>query len=367
MDSIKYLQHKPFLAFFTGLLDSRHFKEPSAVEPIKVLEVGCGPGHFSALLKEQYQDRIDVTAIDPSEEDIQLCADHKANVKYMATTVLDMDLEQYRESFDVILFSKSLHHCDPLDGTIDQVHRFLKKKGVVVAEEFDRSAITEESARWYFDRVDLLMSGNHLVAPTNKSENMQKKWHAMMDPTMGSPLERWQAYFSHHHHHHHHHHGHGHGHGDAHSDDHHHHQQEGHYKHGLQGEDLSTAKAINASLKRAFGTEVKVVSNNPFLHGMIVFQGLEDSSVGRAVLETFMTQEITAIKEGKLKGVGATAPTIRKKNAVYQNNVNKRGHVKSSLVKEEKGFKFPVSYWVLGVLAFALLGGAILQVIDLFL
>ncbi|KAI8084816.1 uncharacterized protein BX664DRAFT_337862 [Halteromyces radiatus] len=60
----------------------------------------------------------------------------------------------------------------------------------------------------------------------------------------------------------------------------------------------------------------------------------------------------------------SSVPTLRKKNAVYQNNVNKRGHVKTSL-KPTPTFKLPVSYTVLGILAFALLGGAILQIIDL--
>ncbi|ORZ16428.1 hypothetical protein BCR42DRAFT_415026, partial [Absidia repens] len=49
-------------------------------------------------------------------------------------------------------------------------------------------------------------------------------------------------------------------------------------------------------------------------------------------------------------------PTLRKKNAVYQSNVNKRGHVKSSL-KSNNGIRLPVPYWVLGMLAFALIGG----------
>ncbi|KAI8336659.1 hypothetical protein BC941DRAFT_427695 [Chlamydoabsidia padenii] len=49
-------------------------------------------------------------------------------------------------------------------------------------------------------------------------------------------------------------------------------------------------------------------------------------------------------------------PTLRKKNALYQSNVNKRGQVKSTL-KPKPGFKLPVSYGVLAVLAFALVGG----------
>ncbi|KAI7880576.1 hypothetical protein K492DRAFT_207428 [Lichtheimia hyalospora FSU 10163] len=60
----------------------------------------------------------------------------------------------------------------------------------------------------------------------------------------------------------------------------------------------------------------------------------------------------------------ATAPTIRKKNAVYQANINKRGQVKSTL-KEKKSLNIPITYWAFGIIAFALVGGAILQVLDL--
>ncbi|ORZ17722.1 hypothetical protein BCR42DRAFT_412370 [Absidia repens] len=60
----------------------------------------------------------------------------------------------------------------------------------------------------------------------------------------------------------------------------------------------------------------------------------------------------------------SSVPTLRKKNAVYQSNVNKRGQVKTTL-KPAPGFKLPVSYWVLGLLVFVLAGGAILQLVDI--
>ncbi|ORY95538.1 hypothetical protein BCR43DRAFT_493142 [Syncephalastrum racemosum] len=63
----------------------------------------------------------------------------------------------------------------------------------------------------------------------------------------------------------------------------------------------------------------------------------------------------------------ATAPIIRKKNAVYQQNVNKRGHVKPSLIKDPNAKKIPLTYWAFGILLFAVLGGAILQILDIFL
>ncbi|KAI9251843.1 S-adenosyl-L-methionine-dependent methyltransferase [Phascolomyces articulosus] len=316
MDTIKYIQHKPFLGFFTDFLDTRYFNEPTNTAPLKVLEVGCGPGHFSALLKKHYQDRIYLTAIDPSEEDITLTTKHNVDVNYIATTAIDMDVEKYGETFDVIFFSKSLHHCDPLDATVDQVHRFLKKGGLLVAEEFDRNGITADTARWYFDRLDLLKSGNHLLPPTHKNERTQKHWAEMMDITAGTPLERWNAFFAHHHHSHGHNHGHDHGHqhdhqhSHGHHHDHHkhkqHHEEETvqHFKHGLHGEDMSSYGAMTASIARAFGTEVKVIDNKPFFQAMIVHHGLEDSEVGKAILETYMIQESAAIKDGNIKGLG---------------------------------------------------------------
>ncbi|CAO3637468.1 unnamed protein product [Cunninghamella blakesleeana] len=63
--------------------------------------------------------------------------------------------------------------------------------------------------------------------------------------------------------------------------------------------------------------------------------------------------------------MSSSVHTLRKKNAVYQGNVNKRGHVKPTLKSEAK-LNLPVPVWVLAILAFALLGGAVLQVLDLF-
>ncbi|KAG2181140.1 hypothetical protein INT43_008722 [Umbelopsis isabellina] len=61
----------------------------------------------------------------------------------------------------------------------------------------------------------------------------------------------------------------------------------------------------------------------------------------------------------------ATTPTLRKKNAAYQNNVNKRGHVKETL-KPKKEWNLPVSMPVLVVLMFITFGGAFLAILELF-
>ncbi|KAL0084171.1 hypothetical protein J3Q64DRAFT_1735975 [Phycomyces blakesleeanus] len=60
----------------------------------------------------------------------------------------------------------------------------------------------------------------------------------------------------------------------------------------------------------------------------------------------------------------ATVPTLRQKNAAYQSNVNKRGHVKTSLKPKNK-FKIPITYWAMALIAFTFLGGALVQVLNL--
>ncbi|KAF9159056.1 hypothetical protein BGX20_003120, partial [Mortierella sp. AD010] len=59
-----------------------------------------------------------------------------------------------------------------------------------------------------------------------------------------------------------------------------------------------------------------------------------------------------------------TPPTIRKRNAKYQANVTKRGHV--STQSEKKVAKAPVNPYLVGFLLVVLCGGAIFEVLRLF-
>ncbi|KAG0357718.1 stress-associated endoplasmic reticulum protein [Gamsiella multidivaricata] len=63
----------------------------------------------------------------------------------------------------------------------------------------------------------------------------------------------------------------------------------------------------------------------------------------------------------------ATSPVIRARNAKYQANVTKRGHVKPSSQSEKKvGKKAPVSPYMVGLLLIVMCGGAIFEVLRLF-
>ncbi|KAI8146373.1 S-adenosyl-L-methionine-dependent methyltransferase [Fennellomyces sp. T-0311] len=246
--------------------------------PIKILEVGCGPGHFSALLKAELQDSIDITAIDASELEIKECAKHNVPNTYIQSTVQQLDLTKYRESFDVILFTKSLHHCDPLDETLEQAYCLLKNNGIVVVEEFVREYMDEASATWFFDRTDLLKTGNHMQSPTGPYTNKIECWNTVFDRSKGTPYKRWQQLFA-------------------------------HYTHSYNGEEVMSTDLMKRSLMKAFGEKanLKAYENQVYLSSLIMNHGLEDTMVGKAVLELIMEQEARAIKDGTLKkGTGTT-------------------------------------------------------------
>lgn len=65
------------------------------------------------ISKETFSDKINITAIDPSD-DIE-----QAFKKSTGSDVqfLKEDIFTYKtdEKFDIVLFSKSLHHCNPVD------------------------------------------------------------------------------------------------------------------------------------------------------------------------------------------------------------------------------------------------------------
>ncbi|KAF9357936.1 hypothetical protein BGX26_002786 [Mortierella sp. AD094] len=62
----------------------------------------------------------------------------------------------------------------------------------------------------------------------------------------------------------------------------------------------------------------------------------------------------------------ATSPIIRARNAKYQANVTKRGHVKTSTQSEKVAKKAPVNPYLVGFLLVVLCGGAIFEVLRLF-
>jgi 2-polyprenyl-3-methyl-5-hydroxy-6-metoxy-1,4-benzoquinol methylase len=115
----------------------------------KLLEVGCGSGELALQLEKA---GLLVTAIDKDEN-----ASMRAAAE--GITVQEEDFFEYsaeKESFDVILFSRVLHHMHPLDVALEKVHTLLKPNGILLLDEFAVEGMDEKSATWFYGLKQVL-------------------------------------------------------------------------------------------------------------------------------------------------------------------------------------------------------------------
>ncbi|CAM0136259.1 unnamed protein product [Umbelopsis sp. WA50703] len=338
------------ITFLSGILDS-HFFSKGHSEPLRLLEVGCGAGHFARLVSSHYGSKIHVTGLDSSSV---IVAEAKSLseglVEDGSLQFVEADFNTYSnpEPFDVILFTKSFHHCLPMDQATRNVRTLLKNHGLMVAEEIIRDPPHTSSTRWFFDRVDLLNAanlidisnagyGSHNQQPSHSNADREPHTHGSYALGHGShDPAQYRGQHGHNHSHEapsqdqaqaHDHgqdegHGHSHGHGHGHS-----HNPDPAVMHErlikfldpkLDSNDrwqailpksggLAEKQDIIDAIVNEFGAEhTRITDILPFLYHFIVFAGLKNNEAGHAALATFMVQEEIAVRLGEIRPVGLT-------------------------------------------------------------
>jgi SAM-dependent methyltransferase len=117
--------------------------------PVRLLEIGAGDGAVSRALGGA---GYEVLAIDPRPAG--------ANVRPAALHELD----EPAASFDAALAITSLHHVEPLDGSLGHLARLMEPGGVLVVDEFDVAAFDERAAAWWLRQREALGAGEHAAA-----------------------------------------------------------------------------------------------------------------------------------------------------------------------------------------------------------
>lgn len=127
--------------------------EVLAVEPHRVIEVGCGRGEFAERLAEA---GVEVVAVDQSARMVELTAERGVEAR-----VADVQHLPFGEgSFDAAVANFMLYHVPDLDQGLSELARVLSTGGVLVAATngFRQLAeLWELAGRALSDRADLFM------------------------------------------------------------------------------------------------------------------------------------------------------------------------------------------------------------------
>jgi SAM-dependent methyltransferase len=130
----------------------------------RVLEVGCGRGHFAALLGGA---GFSVVAVDASRESVE--AARSLGVDARLAVWPDFD----GGPFDAVLFTRSLHHIGPLDLAVERTSEVLASEGVLLVEDFAVEGAEAPALEWLYRTTRLLVaSGVADVVPQSFAERL---------------------------------------------------------------------------------------------------------------------------------------------------------------------------------------------------
>ncbi len=123
----------------------------------EVLEIGCGDGRITSQLVEKTKRLV---AIDPDAENI---AEAKENMSGVDLRIgYGECLEFPSESFDVILFTLSLHHQD-CRVALREAKRVLRHHGRIIILEPVNDGEIEQVCNFFQDETQMLQEALHAI------------------------------------------------------------------------------------------------------------------------------------------------------------------------------------------------------------
>ena len=104
----------------------KNFFRLDETKPLKILEIGCGPGALSSALHRWYPN-TEITAIDRDSEFIRFAQDHEKSVSFLEGDATKLPFSD--QTFDVTISNTVAEHIEPSKFYGEQF-RVLKPNGV---------------------------------------------------------------------------------------------------------------------------------------------------------------------------------------------------------------------------------------------
>ena len=138
------------------------------LEGNRVLEVGCGDGRLTGLLAGKSGELV---AIDPDDASIAEAKRNISGVDLKIGSGEEMGFED--ESFDLVIFTMSLHHHTDCALALREARRTLKKDGMLVVLG---PAVDGETQRIYHLFVDETLAIERALGAINSSDfNLEQR------------------------------------------------------------------------------------------------------------------------------------------------------------------------------------------------
>jgi SAM-dependent methyltransferase len=113
----------------------------------RIMEVGCGEGHLArALVDLGYE----VAAVDSNADAVARACERGVNARHTVWPQFTGN------GFDLVLFTRSLHHIHPLRHAVDRALEVLNDGGTIIIEDFDYTMVDATTVRWFAATIEML-------------------------------------------------------------------------------------------------------------------------------------------------------------------------------------------------------------------
>jgi len=119
----------------------------------KVLDIGCGVGVFTNLVKTTFPDS-DVSGVDISNTAIEANKEENDTIFYQQGYIGRLDFLP-ENSYDVIFCGETIEHLDEPVELFKEAYKLLKKGGKLIITTPKEENIKSEEHLWYFKQEDV--------------------------------------------------------------------------------------------------------------------------------------------------------------------------------------------------------------------
>ena len=131
-----------------------HLKLLLPAVPARILEVGCGRGALAAALVDL---GYEVTGIDRDAEAVNAATER-------GVVAIHGDVHDITGMYDAVLFTRSLHHAENLEGILEHAVNLLAPDGQIIIEEFAWERVDHLAAGFLYDNRAMLVAAGLLDA-----------------------------------------------------------------------------------------------------------------------------------------------------------------------------------------------------------